>query len=77
MDFELVSELTDTEVIARGGGIRELDRLRMMYGGKSWRKLKGKARVRLKNGQIRYVEVHWYEAHGIGRRKLKISHYLD
>ena len=77
MDFELVTELSQIEIIARGTGIRELDRLRTMYGGRNWRKLKGRARVRLKNGQIRYAEVHWYEAHGIGRRKLKIACYLD
>jgi hypothetical protein len=77
MDFELVTELTHIKIIARGKGIRELDRLRTMYGGRNWRKLKGRAKVRLKKGQIRYAEVHWYEAHGVGRRKFKISHFLD
>jgi hypothetical protein len=77
MDFELLTEPTHIEIIARGRGIQELDRLRKMYGGKTWRKLKGRARVRLKNGQIRDAEVHWYQAHGIGRRKLKISRFFD
>jgi hypothetical protein len=77
MDFELLTEPTDIQIIARGRGIQELDRLRTMYRGKNWRKLKGRARVRLKNGQIRDAEVHWYQAHGIGRRKLKIKRFLD
>lgn len=29
------------------------------------------------NGDIRLAELHWYEAHGIGRRELKRKRYLD
>lgn len=46
-------------------------------GGKKWRKLKGAATVELANGKIRRIEVHWYEAHGVGRKELKVKRYLD
>lgn len=28
-------------------------------------------------GRIRLVELHWYEAHGIGKREMKRKRYLD
>jgi hypothetical protein len=37
----------------------------------------GIARVRLASGRIRLAELHWYEAHGIGKRELKRKRYLD
>jgi hypothetical protein len=77
MYFEVTGEITDIERIAVGSSIRELARLRKQFGAGRWRKLKGVATVRLANGRIRKVELHWYEAHGIGRRKLKIKRYLD
>jgi hypothetical protein len=64
-------------MIAVGGSIREIARLRRQFGPGRWRKLKGVATVRLPGGRIRRVELHWYEAHGVGRRKLKIKSYLD
>ena len=77
MDFELVGELTDIEVIAVNLSIRERDSLKERYGGRRWRKLKGVALVRLANGHVRKAELHWYEAHGVGRRKMKIKRFLD
>lgn len=77
MYFEIVSEITEVETIAVGSKIRELARLRKQFGKGRWRKLKGVATVRLKNGRLREVELHWYEAHGIGKKKLKIKRYLD
>lgn len=77
MDFELVGALTDFETIATGKGIRELPRLRRLYGKGRWRKMKGVARIRLKDGRIRRAELHWYEAHGIGKKELKRKTYLD
>ena len=77
MPFEIIGEITDIEVIARGHGIRDLSRLRKKYGPGQWRKLKGKARIRLENGHVRYAEIHWYEAHGLGRKRLKIKRFLD
>lgn len=77
MDFELIGPFRDVETFARGSGIRELRRLRRIYGEGRWRKRKGIAEIRLPNGTIRVAELHWYEATGIGRRELKIKRYLD
>ena len=77
MDFDLVDDLTDVETIATGGGIRELSRLRRLYGKGRWRKMKGIARIRLKDGRIRVAELHWYEAHGIGKKEFKRKRFLD
>jgi hypothetical protein len=73
MDFEIVSEITDVETIAAGTGVRDRARLRKQYGRGRWRKLKGVARVRLLSGRIRLAEIHWYEAHGIGKREFKLK----
>jgi hypothetical protein len=73
MDFEIISEITDVEVIAVGTGVRNRARLRKMYGKGRWRKLKGLATVRLADGAIRLAEIHWYEAHGIGKRDFKLK----
>ena len=72
-DIEIVGEITDIETIAIGRAIRELERLRKMYGQGRWHKLKGVALVRLPDGAFFRAEVHWYEAHGIGKRDLKIK----
>ena len=77
MNFEIISEITDIEPIAVGSRIRDLARLRRMYGKGRWRKLKGVATVRLRNGRIRLAELHRYEAHGIGRKDMKRKRYLD
>lgn len=69
MDFEIVGEITDVETIAAGVGDRDRARLRKQYGRGRWRKLKGFAQVRLLSGRIRLTEVHWHEAHGIGKRE--------
>ncbi len=73
MDFEIVSEITDIETIAVGNGVRDRARLRRQHGRGRWRKLKGVASVRLVSGRIRLAEVHWYEAHGIGKREFKLK----
>ena len=75
--FEVVGEVTDIEVMATGRGIKRLKHLRKKHGGRRWRKLKGNATVRLNNGALRRAEVHWYEAHGVGKRGLKIKRFLD
>lgn len=77
MDFEVISEITEVEIIAVGDGIREVARLRKTYGRGRWRKLKGVARVRLDDGRIRLAELHWYEAHVIGKREMKRKRYRD
>ena len=75
--FEVVGRIENVEVIAVSHSIRVLDFLRKTYGRGRWRKLKGTATVRLEDGTIRVAEVHWYEAHGIGKRQMKIKKYLD
>lgn len=77
MDFELVGDVTDIETIATGSGIREVSRLRRLYGKGRWRKMKGVARIRLRDGRIRLAELHWYEAHGIGKKEFKRKKYVD
>jgi len=77
MDFELLSEITEIQKIAVGSNIRDIAHLRRKYGRGRWRKLKGIATIRLRNGRIRLAELHWYEAHGIGRKEMKRKRYLD
>ncbi|HEY0171038.1 MAG TPA: hypothetical protein VGB98_08440 [Pyrinomonadaceae bacterium] len=77
MHFEIIGPISEVEVIAAGSGIRILPLLRERYGKGRWRKLKGIANVRLSDGTIRLAEVHWFEAHGIGKRKMRIKRYLD
>lgn len=73
MDFEFIGEITEVKTIATGTGVRDRARLRKWYGGAKWRKVKGVAQVRLPNGRIRMAEIHWYEAHGIGKREFKLK----
>jgi len=75
--FELVGEVEQAETIASGSSVKARERLRKVYGRGRWRKRKGVATVRLQNGKLRRVELHWYEAHGIGKRDFKIKNYLD
>ncbi len=77
MYFEIISEIENIETIAIGGKIRDIMRLRKQYGLGRWRKMKGVGKIRLQSGSIRNAELHWYEAHGIGRRKMKIKRLLD
>ena len=72
-EFELLSDITDIEIIAVGSAIREIDALRSRYGGKRWRKLKGRAYIRIYNGDEFWAEIHFYDCHGIGRRRLKVK----
>ena len=77
MHFEVIGPIEQIETFATGSGIRELARLRKIYGRGRWRKRKGVATVRLSDGTVRLVELHWYEATGIGRKELKLKRYLD
>jgi hypothetical protein len=77
MYFEIVGDVRHAETFAIGASIREIARLRKRFGRGRWRKRKGIARVRLEDGAIRQAEVHWYEAHGIGRRDFKIKRFID
>lgn len=77
MKFDIVGNIEQIETIAAGRGVRVRSHLGRLYGKGRWRKLKGEATVRLPNGKTRRVELHWYEAHGIGRRDFKIKKYVD
>lgn len=77
MDFEIIGAVTAVEAIAIGNRIRVLRDLERRYGKGRWRKLKGVATLRLPDGSVRAGEIHWYEAHGIGRRRIKIKCFLD
>ncbi|MBN1612085.1 MAG: hypothetical protein JW940_35970 [Polyangiaceae bacterium] len=76
VDFEVVGAILEQETIAVGREIRELPRLRRVYGRGRWRKRKGIARIRVGDGTILTAELHWYEAHGIGRKELKIKRLI-
>ena len=77
MYFEIVGGITHVETIAAGRSIRQLGRLQRRYGRGRWRKLKGIATVRVASGELRRAEIHWYDAHGIGRVRLKIKRFID
>ena len=76
MHFEVLGDITNIEVIAEGRGLRVRRFLRERYGRRRWRKLKGTATVRLADGRIRDAEIHWHEAHGVGRAGFKIAHFF-
>jgi len=71
--FKLRGPITDIQVMATGRGIRILAKLRKLYGRGRWRKLKGFALVELPDGTVSRAELHWYDAHGIGRRDMKVK----
>jgi hypothetical protein len=77
MEFEVLGDIRLVEVIATGHGIRVLDRLVRQFGEGNWRKIKGIATVRLDSGEVLEAELPWYEAHGIGKRKMKIKRFLQ
>jgi hypothetical protein len=77
MNFEIIGKISEVETIAAGSGIRILPVLRRRFGQGRWRKLKGVAQVRLRDGTIRLAEIHWFEAHGIGKKLMRIKRYLD
>ena len=77
MDFELVGDLTEVETIATGRGIRELPRLRRLYGRGALEENERRRTDPPEAGRIRLAELHWYEAHGIGKKEVKRKRYLD
>ena len=77
MPFEIIGPITEIKRIAVGSGIRNLQWLRDQFGPGRWRKLKGRATVRMSDESLRIAEVHWYEAEGVGRRRMKIKRFLE
>jgi hypothetical protein len=76
-DFEILGPIKEIEVIAAGRGVRTRRRLRRGHGGLRWRKMKGVALIREYNGDIYEAEIHWFEAHGVGKRDWKIKNRLE
>ena len=76
MKFEILGEVQNAETIATGHGIRDLAILIKRFGRGNWRKLKGFATVRFANGTTADAELHWYEAHGIGKRWVKVKRVI-
>lgn len=77
MHFEIIGAIDGVETIATGRRIRQLKRLEELYGKGRWRKMKGEALIRLVSGVLRRADLHWYEAHGVGKRNMKFKRYLD
>ncbi len=77
MTFQVIGKIEDVETMAVGRAIRVIRRLNKLYGKGRWKKRKGTARLRFNDGTMAEAEVHWYEAHGVGRRELKIKRFLD
>jgi hypothetical protein len=76
VNFEVLGEIRQVEVIAIGRGIRVLDRLTRQFGPGNWRKMKGIATIRVSSGEVLEAELHWYEAHGVGKRRMKIKRFV-
>lgn len=77
MYFEILGEITHVETFATSSGIREISRLRKLYGKGRWRKRKGIAKVKLSDGSVHVAEIHWYEATGVGKKEFKIKRLLE
>lgn len=76
MHFEVIGKIEHVQIIAIGGRIRDILKIQKLYGAGRWRKLKGEALVRVASGSLRRAEIHWYEAHGIGRKNMKIKRFI-
>lgn len=77
MNFDIIGQIEKIETIAKGAGIHDLHRLQKTYGVATWLKMKGIVQIRLLNGKLRLAELHWYEAHGIGKKEFKRKRYLE
>ena len=73
---EILSEIQNKEVIAKGTSVKIRKRLEKFYGQGNWRKMKGIAKVRLSDGSVKLAEIHWFEAHGIGKKNIKVKYYV-
>ena len=75
-EFEILSEIRERETLATGRGVYIRRYLERTHGRGRWRKMKGFATVRLADGTICEAEIHWFEAHGVGRKDFKIKRVL-
>jgi hypothetical protein len=74
--FKILSRIRDIKTIGSGRGVYIRRYLERTYGRGRWRKMKGIATVELADGTICEAEIHWYEAHGIGRKDFKIKRVI-
>lgn len=74
--FTILGQISAIETIAEGTGIRDRPRLEKVYGKGNWKKKKGVASIKLETGEIAQAEIHWYEAHGIGKVEHKIKRFI-
>jgi hypothetical protein len=77
MNCKILGKITREETFATGTGIREIARLRRIYGNGRWRKRKGIATIEFSDGTTHLAELHWYEATGIGRKEFKIKQLME
>lgn len=75
-EFEIIGEIRDIQTIATGRGVYIRRYLERTYGKGRWRKMKGIATVQLADGTIYEAEIHWFEAHGVGRKDFKIKRLI-
>jgi hypothetical protein len=74
--FDILGEIKDIETIAVGRDVYIRRYLERTYGAGRWRKMKGVATVRLADGTVCEAEIHWFEAHGIGRKDFKVKRVI-
>lgn len=77
MEVVVLGDIGDVETIATGRGVQIRRHLDRVHGKANWRKMKGVATVCLPDGSICRAEVHWFEAHGIGRKDIKIKRVIS
>jgi uncharacterized protein with ACT and thioredoxin-like domain len=75
-EFDILGEIRDIETIAAGRAVHIRRHLERIYGPGRWRKMKGIATVELADGTICEAEIHWFEAHGIGRKDFKVKRVI-
>ncbi len=73
----ILSGIEHVQTIASGSGVDHLSRMKALYGGQRWRKMKGQARVESASGRVGWAEIHWYECHGAGKRRIKVKRWLE
>ena len=57
--FSLSGSIEGIETIAESHGIRELARLRKVYGPGNWKKRKSITWITLETGETCRAEIHW------------------
>jgi hypothetical protein len=75
--FEFLGRIRDVEIIAQGCGVYRGRYSERNYGKGRWRKMNRRATVQFVDGTISSVEVHGFEAHGIGRKDFKIKSLIQ